>query len=101
MILILCRLLNLTFEQIAMVAVAAVGVEAEAAAVAVGIMVILTMGLVVVVTTATVAGEAIDGNCSLIQMTLSFALLMIGPAFARTVDLIPTARLLLILCGPR
>ncbi len=54
-----------------MVAVAAVAVEA----VGVGVMVILTMGLVVV-TTATVAGEAIGGNCSLIRMNHSF--LMIG-----------------------
>jgi hypothetical protein len=45
-----------------MVAVEAVAVEAVEA---VGVMVILTMGLVVV-TTATVAREAIDGNCSLI-----------------------------------
>ena len=56
-----------------MVAVVAVVVEA-----AVGVMVILTMDLVVV-TTATVAGEAIDGNCSLIRMIHSFASpLMIG-----------------------
>jgi len=47
-----------------MVAVAAVAVEAVG--VGVGVMVILTMGLVVV-TTATVAGEAIDGNCSLMD----------------------------------
>jgi hypothetical protein len=65
-------MLNLTFEQIAIVAVAAVAVEAVG--VGVGIMVIPTMGLVVVVTTATVAGEVIDGNCSLIRMTHSFAL---------------------------
>jgi hypothetical protein len=50
-----------------MVAVVAVVVEV------VEVMVILTMGSAVVVTTATVAGEAIDGNCLLIRMTHSFA----------------------------
>ena len=60
-----------------MVVVAAVAVEAVVG----GVMVILTMGLVVV-TTATVAGEAIDGNCSPIRMTHSF--LMTGaPWLAR------------------
>jgi hypothetical protein len=48
------------------VAVAAV---VAAVAAAVGVMVILTMGLVVVIT-ATVAGEAIDGNCSLIGLPI-------------------------------
>ena len=55
-----------TFEQIAMVAVAAV---VAAVGGAVGVMAILTMGLVVVIT-ATVAGEAIDGNCSLIGLPI-------------------------------
>ena len=86
---------ELTFEQVAMVAVAAVEVEVEAA----GVMVILTMGMVVV-TMGTAAGEAIDGNClngpfppfssrwSLRSMPL-----------ARLADLMLIARP--ILCGPR
>lgn len=47
------------------------GVAAVVAAVVavVAVMVILTMGLVVVIT-ATVAGEAIDGNCSLIGLPI-------------------------------
>jgi hypothetical protein len=77
-----------------MVAVAAVAVEA----VGVGVMVILTMGLVVV-TTATVAGEGVDGNCSLMD-----PFFRVAPydwcALARSADLMPIARLLLISLRP-
>jgi len=79
-----------------MVAVAAVAVEAVG--VGVGVMEILTMGLVVV-TTATVAGEAIDGNCSLMD-----PFFRVAPydrrAFARWAGLMPIARLLLIPLRP-
>lgn len=77
-----------------MVAVAAVAVEAVEVGVGVGVTVILTMGLVVV-TTATVAGEAIDGNGSLMD-----PFFRVAPydwcALARSADLMPIARLLLI-----
>ena len=79
-----------------MVAVAVAAVAAEA--VEVGVMVILTMGLVVV-TMATVAGEAIDGNRSLMD-----PFFRVAPydwhALARSADLVPIARLLLIPLRP-
>jgi hypothetical protein len=78
-----------------MVAVAAVVVEV----VGVGVMVILTMGLVVV-TTATVAGEAIDGNRSLMDPIFRVASYD-RRALARSADLMPIARLYSSLCGPR
>lgn len=80
-----------------MVAVAAVEVEAEV----VVVMVILIMGMVVV-TMGTAAGEAIDGNC-LNGPSSRFP--HVGPydrrALARLANLMPIARPLLILCGPR
>jgi hypothetical protein len=80
-----------------MVAVAVVAVEV------VGAMVILNMGMVVV--TTAMAAEAIDGNCSFGPSPIFSRFPHAGTydrcALARSADLMPVARHLLILCGLR